>query len=134
MTQGRKKGQYKCASPCWPLLQATGTPSHWDLLESLVKCLSIPHLGDENGKQLSIIFQPLWIKSSPTGSKSLIFPSCTCLSVDFPRESDVKATERPQVPEANRERYGPDKVLSGSTGAKGIHWTSVGWLPSHEML
>ena len=96
--------------------------------------LSIPHLGDENGKQLSIIFQPLWIKSSPTGSKSLIFPSCTCLSVDFPRESDVKATERPQVPEANRERYGPDKVLSGSTGAKGIHWTSMGWLPSHEML
>ena len=40
LTQGRKKGQYKCASPCWPLLQATGTPSHWDLLESLVKCLS----------------------------------------------------------------------------------------------
>lgn len=63
--------------------------------------LSAPHLGDESGKQLSIIFQPPWIKSSPIGSKSLIFPSCTCLSADFPRESDVKATEKPQVPEAN---------------------------------
>lgn len=40
LTQGRKKGQYKSASPCWPLLQATGTPSHWGLLESLLKCLS----------------------------------------------------------------------------------------------
>lgn len=96
--------------------------------------LSIPHLGNENGKQLSIILQPLWIKSSPTGSKSLVFPSCTCLSADFPRESDVTATESPQVPEENEERYGPDKGLSLSAGAKESYWTSVGWLPSHEML
>lgn len=109
LRQGRKKGQYKSASPCWPLLQATGTPSHWGLLESLMKCLSIPHLGNENGKQLSIILQPLWIKSSPTGSKSLVFPSCTCLSADFPRESDVTATERPQAPEANEKGMGQIK-------------------------
>ena len=63
LTQGRKKGQYKGASPCWPLLQATGTPSHWDLLESVMKCLS----------QL-----PIWVmkvessypsSSSPLGSR-----------------------------------------------------------------
>lgn len=40
MKQGRKKSQYNCALPRWPLLQATGNLSHWDLLESLMKCVS----------------------------------------------------------------------------------------------
>ena len=97
-------------------------------------CLSTLHLGDKSSKQSSIIFQPLLVKSSPMGFKSLIFPSCTCFSTEFPRGSHAKATENPQCQKQTEKGAGSDKVLSSSTGAKEIHWTNMGWLLTHGML
>lgn len=62
--QGRKKSQYKHVLPCWPLLQAASTQSHWGLQETLMECLS--ELPME-----AVISQPPLVKS---GSMSTNYP------------------------------------------------------------
>lgn len=100
--------------------------------ESLEMSLSIPHLGNENGKQLSIISSPFGSRVAPLVLSPCISKAAHAWVQDFPRNL-MTATESPQVPEENDK--GPDKGRQCPPVQKWeSYWTSVGWLPSHEML